>query len=106
MMSKITSRAAGALKTGLLAVCLVAAGAGAASARGGHGGGGGHFGGGRGFGGGFADHVAPGFGEHAGSISPVGGFNAHMGPGFGEHAGSPALRNPLARSLFAPGSLR
>lgn len=71
MMTKTTSRVAGTLKTGLLALSLVAAGAGAASAHGFGGGGGGHMGGG---------HMGGGFSEHMGGEEFQGGF--HGGPAF------------------------
>ncbi|MDQ0510488.1 hypothetical protein [Ancylobacter amanitiformis] len=78
MMTTITSRAAGALKAGLLALSLVSVGAGAASAHG-FGGGGGHFGGG---------HMGGGFGEHLGGGEFHGGFRA--APAFhAEGYGSP-----------------
>ncbi|HEY9213808.1 MAG TPA: hypothetical protein VIQ29_13300 [Ancylobacter sp.] len=87
MMTTITSNVAGALKTGLLALSLVAAGAGAASAHGFGGGGGGGFGGGH-MGGGFSEHMDGG-GFHGGGFN--GGF--HGGPVFhsGGYGGAPFL---------------
>lgn len=52
MMTRVTSRTAGTFKIGLLALSLVAAGTGAASARG--------FGGGGHMGGGFSEHMGGG----------------------------------------------